>query len=80
MDISADYDTMLRFLGKHKISTQYLPEVMVKMRVGGVSNRSLKNVIKKSKEDWDAIKTNEFGNVFTLIFKNIRKIAQFIKR
>ncbi len=80
MGISADYDTMLRFLGKYKISTQYLPEVMVKMRVGGASNRSLGNIIKKSKEDWDAINRNKFGNIFTLVFKNLRKVTQFLKR
>ncbi len=80
MGIAADYDTMLRFLGKYKISTQYLPEVMVKMRVGGASNRSIKNIIQKSAEDWDAIKRNEFGNVFTLVFKNLRKVTQFLKK
>jgi glycosyltransferase len=78
--ISADYDSMLRFLGKYKISTAYLPEVMVKMRVGGASNRSLKNIIQKSKEDLHAIKKNEFGNIFTLVFKNLRKVTQFIKK
>ena len=72
------YDTMLRFLGKYRISTMYLPEVMVKMRVGGASNRSLKNIIRKSKEDMQAIRDNQFGTVFTLAFKNIRKVTQFI--
>lgn len=76
--IAADYDTMLRFLGKHRISTYYLPEVMVKMRVGGASNRSLKNIIKKTKEDMKAIQDNNFGSVFTLVFKNLRKVKQFI--
>ncbi|MCB9015277.1 MAG: glycosyltransferase [Lentimicrobiaceae bacterium] len=76
--IAADYDTMLRFLGKYRISTMYLPEVMVKMRVGGASNRSLKNIIRKSKEDYQAIKDNHFGSIFTLVFKNLRKITQFI--
>ncbi len=76
--IAADYDTMLRFLGKYRISTMYLPEVMVKMRVGGASNRSLKNIIRKSKEDMQAIRDNQFGTVFTLAFKNIRKVTQFI--
>ena len=76
--IAADYDTMLRFLGKHRISTYYLPEVMVKMRVGGASNRSLKNIIKKTKEDMRAIQDNNFGSVFTLVFKNLRKVKQFI--
>lgn len=78
--IAADYDTMLRFLGKYRITTNYLPEVMVKMRVGGASNRSLKNIIQKSKEDFKAIRDNEFGNVFTLAFKNLRKITQFINK
>lgn len=76
--IAADYDTMLRFLGKHRISSVYLPTVMVKMRVGGASNRSLKNIIKKSKEDMKAIHDNHFGSVFTLVFKNLRKVTQFI--
>ncbi|KAF0130588.1 MAG: hypothetical protein FD155_1398 [Bacteroidetes bacterium] len=76
--IAADYDTMLRFLGKHRISTYYLPEVMVKMRVGGASNRSLKNIIKKTKEDMKAIQDNNFGSFFTLVFKNLRKVKQFI--
>ncbi|MCF8295383.1 MAG: glycosyltransferase [Bacteroidales bacterium] len=75
--IAADYDTMLRFLGKHQITTQYLPEVMVKMRVGGASNRSIKNIILKMQEDWDAIRGNQFGNIFTLLFKNLRKLNQF---
>jgi glycosyltransferase len=78
--ISADYDTMLRFLGKYRISTLYLPEVMVKMRVGGASNRSLKNIIQKSKEDYQAIQDNNFGTIFTLLFKNLRKVTQFIMK
>ena len=44
--IAADYDLMLRFLGKHQITTVYLDEVLVKMRMGGASNRSLTNIIK----------------------------------
>ena len=56
LKIASDYDLILRFLGKHKISTAYLPEVLVKMRWGGKSNRSLKNIIKKSYEDYRALK------------------------
>ena len=77
--ISADYDFMLRVLGKYKISTAYLPEVVYKMRVGGESNRSLKNILKKSKEDKKALKNNSIGGVHTLIRKNISKIPQFFR-
>ena len=45
-DISADFELMLRFFEKHSIKTVYLPRVLVKMRMGGESNRSLANIIK----------------------------------
>ena len=75
--IAADYDVMLRFLGKNKITTQYIPYVLIKMRVGGASNKSLKNIILKSKEDLKAMKNNEMGGVFSLVFKNLSKLQQF---
>lgn len=76
--IAADYELMLRFLEKHKISTTYIPEVLVKMRVGGESNRSLRNVIIKSREDYSAWKTNGLRRKFyTIPFKNLSKIPQF---
>jgi len=33
--IAADYDAMLRYLGRGRIRLAYIPEVLVKMRVGG---------------------------------------------
>ena len=75
--IAGDYDLMLRFLGKHKITTAYLPEVLVKMRWGGKSNKSIKNIILKSKEDYKALKNNKIGGLYSLFMKNFRKINQF---
>ncbi len=77
--IAADYDLMLRFLGKYKISTAYLPEVFVKMRWGGKSNKSIKNIIIKSMEDYRALKNNRIGGLYSLFMKNFRKINQFFK-
>lgn len=76
--IAADYDFMLRMLGKYKISTMYLPKVLYKMRVGGASNRSIKNIIQKSREDIKALKNNGIGGYRTLVMKNLVKIPQFI--
>ncbi|MFN8255339.1 MAG: glycosyltransferase family 2 protein [Bacteroidales bacterium] len=77
--ISADYDIILRLFYGARISTAYLPEVVVKMRVGGTSNRSIGNIIKKSTEDLKAIRKNRVGGFHTLFLKNIRKIDQFFK-
>ncbi len=79
--IAADYEIMLRFLYKYKISTWYIPEVLVKMRVGGISNRNLKNIIKKSIEDYKACRINKLkGCIFTIILKNISKIPQLFRK
>lgn len=78
--IAADYDFILRVLGLKSISTVYLPAVLYKMRVGGISNRSVKTIIHKSLEDYRALKSNEIGNILTLIYKNLSKVPQFFLR
>lgn len=76
--IAADYDSMLRYLGRHNVTTHYIPEVLVRMRVGGASNRSLKNIMLKTKEDYRALKINEVGGGTALVMKNLSKIPQFL--
>jgi glycosyltransferase involved in cell wall biosynthesis len=79
--IAADYDTVLRYFGTGGISAAYLPEVLVKMRVGGESNRSIGRIIRKSREDYRALKKNGIGGIGgigTLTLKNVSKLHQFL--
>lgn len=76
--ISADYDAILRYLIKGQISLAYIPEVLVKMRIGGESNRSLTKILHKSREDLKIIQNNNIGGIGTLFTKNLSKIRQFI--
>lgn len=78
--IAADYDFMLRVLTREDVKLAYIPEVLVKMRVGGESNKSVRNIIRKSREDLRAMKRNGVGGVGTLFCKNVRKIKQFYRR
>ena len=78
--ISADYDAVLRFFGRENITTHYIPEVLVKMRVGGDSNKSLHNVLLKVKEDFLAIKNNRVCHMQSLLFKSLSKVPQFFIR
>jgi glycosyltransferase len=78
--IAADYDAILRWLGKGRISLAYVPEVLVNMRVGGDSNRSLSHIIRKSREDFRAIRRNRIGGLTTLVLKNASKVGQFFER
>tara|TARA_B110000908_G_scaffold124709_1_gene146221 strand:- start:719 stop:1495 length:777 start_codon:yes stop_codon:yes gene_type:complete len=76
--IAADYDFMLRVLKDQTLKFSYLPTIITKMRLGGASNKSIKNIIKKTMEDYHAIRSNNIGGVKTLLLKNTCKIKQFL--
>lgn len=78
--IAADYDFILRLFTQPGLNTTHLPEVLVKMRVGGASNRSLGNILRKSREDWRALRRHRVGafrSVGALLWKNLGKLGQF---
>ncbi len=80
--IAADYDWMLRLLGRYG-DLSYVPNVQVLMRLGGASNRSVKNIVRKSREDFRALRQNDFGfagAAYALVGKNLSKLPQFLKR
>lgn len=78
---SADYELMLRMLVKHNANVHYIPEVLVKMRTGGLSNASLANRLRANREDREAWKLNDLKPYFfTRWMKPLRKVFQFINR
>ncbi|MBI5967024.1 MAG: glycosyltransferase [Deltaproteobacteria bacterium] len=79
--IAGDYELMLRFLERYRISTFYIPEVLVKMRWGGISNGSVKNLFIKSYEDYKAWEINHLkGNLLIIFLKNLSKVPQLLRR
>lgn len=75
---AADYELMLRFIEKNKISISYLPEYTVKMRVGGKSNVTVQNRLNANLEDRRAWEINGLKpRFYTLYLKPFRKILQF---
>lgn len=78
MGTAADYDLILRFFHTHKINAAYLPSLMVNMRMGGVSNKTIKNILLAVKNDLRALFRNKIPNPFrVLLRKKLSKISQF---
>jgi glycosyltransferase len=78
---ASDYEMMLRILLRYELSAHYIPQVIVKMRTGGVSNASILNRIRANSEDRLAWKVNGLQPYFfTLYVKPLRKISQFLNR
>ena len=78
LSLAADYEFMVRTLYKHGISVAYLNEVLVKMRIGGKGNKSLKQRVIANREDKKAWEMNEVKpGLFTFLLKPLRKLHQF---
>ena len=78
--IAADYDAILRWFGRGGLRAAYLPRVLVRMRLGGESNASLRALLRKSSEDYRALRRNEVGGALALLLKNASKLPQFLDR
>ena len=76
--IAADYELLVRFLGTHGLKYSYIPEPMVHMRLGGVSNASFRNHLRLNREVMRACSENGVNiNMFNLTTKYFRKIFEY---
>jgi glycosyltransferase involved in cell wall biosynthesis len=78
---AADYDFILRVFQDQSLNVIYLPEVITKMQIGGVSTTGFKSLINKKREDYWVLKSNKISHpLWVLFLKNILKISQlFLK-
>ena len=80
--IASDVELMMRFLEVHKINVCYIPEVWIKMRMGGTSNKNFKNILIQNKEVLYALKRHKLPINLVSFFYNkiISRSLQFIKK
>ena len=75
---AADYELMLRFIHSNKTHVFYLHKVMVKMVIGGISNKTFGNRVRALHFDLKAMRNNNiFLPIITILLKPLRKIMQF---
>ena len=75
--ISSDYDFIIRLLRIDNINIYFQNKFTLKMRLGGTSNRGIKNIINKMREDYKIMKKNSLNPLTAIFLKNISKIKQF---
>jgi len=80
--LAADFEIMLRFLEKYNMSTYYLEDAFVKMRLGGATNQSLQNIYKQNVECIKAFKINglKVNAILYPFFRIVPKFFQFKKK
>jgi glycosyltransferase involved in cell wall biosynthesis len=80
--IAADFELLFRLIEQNKIKTKYLPKVLIKMRLGGTTNKNISNIINQNKEII-AILKNHYPNISVFKFilnKLYNRFFQFILR
>jgi glycosyltransferase involved in cell wall biosynthesis len=76
---ASDYEFMFRIFKKHNFKSKYIDRLMVKMKLGGATNKSFKNILNGNKEILNAWKNNNFTPPITLMFvRFIKRVIQFI--
>jgi glycosyltransferase len=77
--LAADYEFMLRIFKKYSFNTKYINQVFVRMRLGGATNKNLKNIYKGNLEILNAWKNNSLRSPFLFMPKRIlKRLLQYI--
>ncbi len=76
--IAADYDHCIRLLRHSSVNVQRIDRILIRMRIGGASNRSARQILQKSIEDLRIMRAHRLGSVYPLLLKNLTKARQFI--
>ena len=78
-DLAADYEFMLRVFKKNSYKSKYLNKTLVRMRLGGATNKNIKNIYKGNIEILKSWISNGLKIPLFLIPKRIfKKLHQFL--
>jgi len=80
--LAADLELMARFFEVHHLRARYLPQVLVRMRTGGATNRNLRNIVRQNREIWRALHVHGLAGSMAGFFlgKLVSRGSQFVSR
>jgi glycosyltransferase involved in cell wall biosynthesis len=78
--MGVDVEFMMRYLECGQIRAVYIPDVLVRMRIGGASNQSWKNIFLQNKEIFAALRKNgiPFSRMRFAVNKVVSRLNQFL--
>ena len=78
---AADFEMALRLLDIERLRSAYVPSVQVRMRMGGQSTRSLRNIAAGSREVSRACRKHGLpGGIGFVVMRLLAKVPQFLQR
>lgn len=81
MQLAADFDILLRFFEGYGITSTYIPEVLVRMRLGGATNVSVRNVLRQNMEIAKAFRKYGLSvGLKPFVFRLMSRLSQFVRK
>lgn len=81
MQLAADFDILLRFFEGHQITSTYIPEVLVRMRLGGATNVSFRNVLRQNMEIAKSFRKYGLSvGLKPFVFRLMSRLSQFVRK
>jgi glycosyltransferase involved in cell wall biosynthesis len=79
--IAGDFELVARMFGRGMLTYRYLPEVLVRMRVGGVSTGGVRNTLLLNREVLRACRENGIAsNWFKILSKYPAKLLEYVRK
>ncbi|MFF0920259.1 glycosyltransferase family 2 protein [Rhizobium leguminosarum] len=80
--LAADVELMMRFLEVARIRTIHIPRVLVRMRLGGATNKNVHNISRQNKEVLSALADHGFKVSKSMFWasKIVNRFGQFLMR
>ena len=80
LEIAADFDLLLRYLKKHDLKSQYIPNMLVRMNIGGKSTRGLQSTIRINKELKQILSEHNIPSSYLRLYSRyLIKVQEFWK-
>ncbi len=76
--LAADYELMLRIFKKHHFRSKYLQRLIIKMRLGGATNKSSINIFNQNKEILRSWRNNGLkAPLYLMPLRVFKRLSQF---
>lgn len=80
--LAADFELMLRLLEVRSVRSHYIPRVLVKMRMGGATNKSWRNVLRQNREIVRSLREHGIPTSLSryVLTKAVSRTGQYLRR
>jgi len=81
LEIAADFDLLVRYLHQHQLKTVYIPEMLVKMNLGGKSTSGISSTLRINKEIKQILREQQLPSSYLRLYaRYFIKVLEYLRK